>query len=66
VRAVAPHLLLRWFVGLVLDDSIWDHSTFSKNRDRLPEHQVAETLSAEVMRLADGRGLLFSATRAMR
>ena len=30
-------LLFRWFVGLGIDDPAWDHSTFSKNRDRLLE-----------------------------
>ena len=34
------NLLFRWFVGLAIDDPVWDHSTFSKNRDRLLEHQV--------------------------
>src|SRR4029453_19620460 len=29
------NLLFRWFVGLGMDERIWDHSTFSKNRDRL-------------------------------
>ncbi len=29
------NLLFRWFVGLSMDDQVWDHSTFSKNRDRL-------------------------------
>jgi transposase len=52
------NLLFRWFVGLALDDAIWDHSVFSKNRDRLLEHQVVEGFFAEVMRVADGRGLL--------
>ncbi len=28
------NLLLRWFVGLAIDDPVWDHSVFSKNRDR--------------------------------
>ena len=31
------NLLLRWFVGLGIDDPVWDHSTYSKNRDRLLE-----------------------------
>jgi transposase len=52
------NLLFRWFVGLALDDPIWDHSTFSKNRDRLLAHQVVEGLFSEIMRLADARGLL--------
>ena len=30
-------LLFRWFVGLGVDDAAWDHSAFSKNRDRLLE-----------------------------
>jgi len=30
-------LLFRWFVGLGIDDAAWDHSVFSKNRDRLLE-----------------------------
>jgi transposase len=51
-------LLFRWFVGLAIDDAIWDHSTFSKNRDRLLQHEVVEGLFAEVMRVADARGLL--------
>jgi transposase len=52
------NLLYRWFVGMALDDAIWDHSTFSKNRDRLLAHQVVEGFFAEVMCLADARGLL--------
>jgi len=34
-------LLFRWFVGLGIDDAVWDHSTFSKNRDRLLEGDIA-------------------------
>jgi IS5 family transposase len=37
-------LLFRWFVGLGIDDPAWDHSTFSKNRDRLLEGAVAGRL----------------------
>ena len=40
-------LLFRWFVGLGIDEPVWDHSTFSKNRDRLLEGAVeARFLSA--------------------
>ena len=52
------NLLFRWFVGLSIDDEIWDHSTFSKNRDRLLEHDVVPALFDEVVRLADRQGLL--------
>jgi hypothetical protein len=35
------NLLFRWFVGLGIDDPVWDHSTYSKNRDRLLEADIA-------------------------
>ena len=34
-------LSFRWFLGLGIDDAVWDHSTFSKNRDRLLDGDVA-------------------------
>lgn len=36
------NLLFRWFVGLGIDDPVWDHSTYSKNRDRLLEADIAK------------------------
>jgi transposase len=42
-------LLCRWFVGLGIDDPAWDHSTFSKNRDRLLEGEVAAAFLAAVL-----------------
>ena len=35
-------LLFRWFVGLGIDDAVWDASSFSKNRDRLLTTQIAQ------------------------
>src|SRR5262245_14865245 len=35
------NLLFRWFVGLGIDDPVWEHSTYSKNRDRLLEADIA-------------------------
>jgi transposase len=40
------NLLFRWFVGLSIDDAIWDPSVFSKNRDRLLEADVAREFLA--------------------
>ena len=37
-------LLFRWFVGIGVDDPAWDHSTFSKNRERLLEGDIAAKL----------------------
>jgi transposase len=42
-------LLFRWFVGLGIDDTAWDHSTFSKNRDRLLEGDIAAKFLGAVL-----------------
>jgi IS5 family transposase len=42
-------LLFRWFVGLGVDNPVWDHSTFSKNRDRLLEGDVAAKFLSAVL-----------------
>ena len=43
------NLLFRWFVGLGIDDPVWDHSTYSKNRDRLLEADVAKKFLAAIL-----------------
>lgn len=42
-------LLFRWFVGLGIDEAVWDHSTFSKNRDRLLDGEIAARFLAAVL-----------------
>ena len=42
-------LLFRWFVGLGVDDPAWDHSTFSKNRDRLLDGDIAAKVFGAVL-----------------
>jgi transposase len=42
-------LLFRWFVGLGIDDPAWDHSVFSKNRDRLLEGDIAAKFLTAVL-----------------
>jgi transposase len=42
-------LLFRWFLGIGVDDAAWDHSTFSKNRDRLLEGDIAAGLLSGVL-----------------
>src|SRR5215813_13356328 len=42
-------LLFRWLVGLGIDDAVWDHSTFSKNRDRLLDGEIAAKFLAAVL-----------------
>ena len=42
-------LLFRWFVGLGIDDAVWDDSAFSKNRDRLLEGEIAAKFLGAVL-----------------
>jgi transposase len=42
-------LLFRWFVGIGIDDPVWDHSTFTKNRDRLLEGEIAAKFLSAVL-----------------
>lgn len=58
MEQVQYNLLFRWFIGLSIDDAVWNHSTFSKNRDRLLAHDVIPTLFSEVIALARQRDLV--------
>ena len=58
VEQLNYNLLFRWFVGLSIDDAVWSHSTFSKNRDRLLEHEIIPALFEEVVELARKQDLL--------
>ncbi len=51
------NLLFRWFVGLNADDEVWDATTFTKNRDRLLQADVAKLFLAQVVAQAGARGL---------
>ena len=46
------NLLFRWFVGMEMDEAVWNHAVFSKNRDRLLNHEVAEAFFARVLKRA--------------
>ena len=52
------NLLFRWFVGLNMDDRIWDPTVFTKNRQRLLEGDVAMAFLERVVAQAAQRGLL--------
>lgn len=51
-------LMFRWFVGLGVDDPVWNHSTFSKNRDRLMASTIDELLFAAIKKQAGAKQLL--------
>ena len=51
-------ILYRWFVGLNLDEQVWDPTSFTKNRDRLLEGAVAKEFLAQVVERARAGGLI--------
>jgi transposase len=51
-------ILFRWFVGLNLDEKVWDATSFTKNRDRLLEAAVAKEFLAQVVERARLAGLV--------
>ncbi len=52
------NMLFRWFVGLNMDDRVWDATTFTKNRERLLRGDIAEEFFAGVLDQARGHELL--------
>jgi transposase len=54
------NLLFRWFVGLSIDDPVWDPTTFCKNRDRLLDGDIANRFFVAVLNLPQVRKLLSS------
>src|SRR3989454_1192299 len=57
VEEMDYNLLFRWFVGLNADEEVWDATTFTKNRDRLLEADVAKQFLAQVVGQARAKGL---------
>ena len=58
VEELDYNLLFRWFVGLSADEAVWERSTFSKNRDRLLEGEVAHKFFDQVLEQARTAGLV--------
>lgn len=58
MEQIQYNLLFRWFVGLAMDDTVWVPTVFSKNRDRLIEHDAVVALFNEVLVQADREGWL--------
>jgi transposase len=58
IEQLQYNLLFRWFVGLSMDDQVWDATTFSKNRDRLLAGDIAEAFFQEVLAEARAARLL--------
>src|ERR1700683_5097836 len=56
VEEIDYNILFRWFVGLNLDDAVWDATVFTKNRDLLLEAEVAREFLARVVGQAREKG----------
>jgi transposase len=56
-RALVEHIdfnmMYRWFVGLTLDEAVWDHSSFSANRERLLKESVMREFFTGVVAIAE-------------
>lgn len=61
-RALIEHLdfnmMFRWFVGLTMDEPVWDHSSFSANRDRLLKESVMREFFGGVLGIAEWADLI--------
>jgi transposase len=60
VERIDYDLLFRWFVGLGIEDAVWDATTFTKNRDRLLDGELAGKFLAAVLSQDKVKGLLSS------
>ena len=60
VDRIDDDLLFRWFVGLGIEDPVWDATSFTKNRDRLLEGDIASRFLAAVLAHDKVKGLLSS------
>jgi transposase len=56
------NMLFRWFVGMNLDEPVWDVTVFTKNRNRLLEGDVAREFLSEVIAQAQAQGLTSAST----
>src|SRR6202042_3995710 len=46
------NLLFRWFVGMEMDETVWNHAVYSKNRERLLNEEIAEVFFQRVLERA--------------
>jgi transposase len=58
VEQIDFNLLFRWFVGLEMDERVWDHSSFTRNRERLFDEGMARAFFEHVRALAEWQELI--------
>src|SRR5258708_3298220 len=52
IEQLQYNLLFRWFVGMEMDEEVWNHAVFSKNRERLLNEEIAEGFFRRVIERA--------------
>jgi transposase/IS5 family transposase len=52
IEQLEYNLLFRWFVGMEMDEGVWNHAVYSKNRERLLNEEIAESFFGRVMERA--------------
>src|SRR5580658_1215556 len=52
IEQLQYNLLFRWFVGMEMDEAVWNHAVYSKNRERLLKEEVAESFFQQVLERA--------------
>ena len=55
---LGPNILFKWFVGLSIDDKVWDHSTFSQNQERFINSDIAKAFLGKIQEQAGKADLL--------
>jgi transposase len=58
IEQLGYNLLFRWFVGLSMDDEVWNVTVFTKNRERLLAGEIADEFFMQVVKQARAAGLL--------
>src|ERR1017187_10232401 len=52
IEQLQYNLLFRWFVGMEMDEAVWNHAVYSKNRERLLNEEIAESFFSRVLERA--------------
>jgi len=58
MEQIRYNIMFRWFIGLNMDDEVWDHSTFTKNRDRLLKAYITKLFFSKVLERAKKKKFL--------
>ena len=53
IEQLEYNLLFRWFVGMEMDEKVWNHAVYSKNRERLLNEEIAESFFRRVLERAE-------------